>query len=222
MAKSLPTILDAALTLNGMFAGPTFVAFTLGIAIPWASKRGAIVGSITGLAVMAFIGFGQIVAAHMGTAGSSLGDKPAVVMRPLSKENCPASWAPTTLEGRLLATSPASSGDDAESYPHNAMFDIYYMWFTFIGFTITMSIGTLVSWFYPQDVKTLDPLMVSHEIPGVVKALFPKSTGLGEKCEIYYSEIGSILKEKLDLEGLEVENQNDTSPQVKKVVTVDL
>lgn len=203
--------MDSALTVNGIFQGPIFATFTLGIFVPFASKRGALAGIIVGVILMAWIGFGSFISLAAGTYGSST-DKPLLTMSPLSKENCPDSWAPPMVAANQ---SPAATPvAEPSSFPHFAVYDIFYMWHTFIGFVITMTVGILASCCSPQDVRTLDPRLVSEAIPGSVKSLTPAFTKLGEKCENYWSEIGTLHTKKEMIE--EDSNENDMTTQHKE------
>lgn len=195
IAKGLPTILDAALTINGIIAGPLFGLFTLGIFVPFASRRGALTGLMTSLVFMLWLGYGQLWAQNVRTYGSTI-DFMQSPKRPLSKDQCPASWLPevTTTTTTSSTSSTTTSTTSAPEPPsgHLALYDVSYMWFTLIGFTIVLLLGTVVSCVYPEDIRRLDSQLVAKAVPGVVKSICPKFTGIGEKVEKYWDEVGSL------------------------------
>lgn len=234
MAQNLPGILDAALTVNSILSGPLFGVYTLGIFIPFASNRGCIVGFITAVIFMGWMGFGQFISQNSGTFGSTLPSSKSVVTfqdRPIA--SCPASW--TTDSYQTTSTSaPDGPIDDgsaesifAQFFPHFALYDVSYLWFTLIGFTIVLSIGTLVSFCFPHDIRRLDSRLITEAVPGVVKSIFPKFTGIGEKVEKYWNEIGSLRNEEAELEEdtKEAESGDDKrelKPDLKIVKAVEI
>lgn len=63
-----------------MVGGVTLGLFTLGMCVPWANAKGALVGSITSLALVAWIGLGAQVATVSG--------KIHLETKPLFTDNC--------------------------------------------------------------------------------------------------------------------------------------
>ena len=57
---------QVALSFNGMVGGVTLGLFSLGMFVPWANSKGAMVGAITGLALVGWIGLGAQVVAIKG------------------------------------------------------------------------------------------------------------------------------------------------------------
>jgi len=68
-----------ALSFNGMIGGVTLGLFSLGMLVPWANSRGALVGSLTALTFVMWIGIGaQVSDLEFET-------------KPLSTAGCPCS-----------------------------------------------------------------------------------------------------------------------------------
>lgn len=61
VVEQLGSVLQVALSFNGMVGGVVLGLFTLGMFVPWANAKGAVVGSVTALALVLWIGLGAQV-----------------------------------------------------------------------------------------------------------------------------------------------------------------
>lgn len=61
VVEQLGSVLQVALSFNGMVGGVVLGLFTLGMFFPWANAKGAVVGSATALGLVVWIGLGAQV-----------------------------------------------------------------------------------------------------------------------------------------------------------------
>lgn len=92
-------MLKVALSFNGMVGGVTLGMFSLGMFVPWANAKGAIVGAITALALVTWIGLGAQVA--------NLNGQIHLVNKEMSIEYCPCI--------NQTAYDDQASGNDVET-----------------------------------------------------------------------------------------------------------
>jgi len=140
-------VLQASLTIFGVVGGPLLGLFTLGMLTCGTEQVGAVTGLMAGLATVAWIGFG--------------GPKPPPLKLPTSTANCtalstmqmtkfvPLSTPSTTemnqLESSMKLTDISLQPDGSEYF---YLYRISYAWYSFIGFTVTILVGLIVSAIY--------------------------------------------------------------------------
>lgn len=150
VVERLGSVLQVALSFNGMVGGVTLGLFSLGMFVPWANAKGAISGAITSLAVVLWIGLGAQVAVLNGQIHQE--------SKPVSTDNCPCfdnSTAPIALE----------DGDQVSS-----VYKISYLWYSAIGCLLTMIVGTAVSFVTGfQDTADLDQDLLSPPIAALFR-----------------------------------------------------
>lgn len=59
MIAQLGSVMQVALSFNGMVGGVTLGLFSLGMFFPWANAKGAMVGAVTAMALVLWMGLGQ-------------------------------------------------------------------------------------------------------------------------------------------------------------------
>lgn len=110
-----------------MVGGPLLGLFSLGMFLPLANTCGAISGFTTSMILLFWMSFGQ--------------PRPRVEHLPLSTDHCPASLMNATAFHDFTNSTSIVNADDQVQYLHK----ISYAWYTFIGWTIVMTVGTLIS-----------------------------------------------------------------------------
>ncbi|XP_067217370.1 sodium-coupled monocarboxylate transporter 1-like [Linepithema humile] len=128
VVERLGSVLQVALSFNGMVGGVTLGLFSLGMFVPWANAKGAMVGAITSLIVVLWIGLGAQVAAVNGQIHLD--------SKPISIANCPC-----INETTIILNQTEHSSD-------NEVWSIYktsYLWYSAIGCVLTMLVGLTVS-----------------------------------------------------------------------------
>ena len=127
----LGDIFRTSQVLHGITAGAMLGIFTLGMLVPWATSKGAIVGGLTSILFMIWV----IVGAQVNMAQKRLVYPPL----PTSTENC--------LNHTVFNQTTTHTGDipaDGEEKPF-VLFTISFMYYSLCGFLISMVIGTVVS-----------------------------------------------------------------------------
>uniref|UniRef100_A0A2S2NF58 Putative sodium-dependent multivitamin transporter n=1 Tax=Schizaphis graminum TaxID=13262 RepID=A0A2S2NF58_SCHGA len=150
-------LLQASMTILGIIGGPMLAVFTLGILVPYANQKGALVGLVAGLVFSFVLGLG--------------GPKPPVTDLPTYTNGCsPDSFhnfdvnvSSTTL---LLASTTVQEIHE-ESYMY--LYKISYMYYIVIGFATTVLVSLVASLFFESNVNTLDPKLFFSAIPESVE-----------------------------------------------------
>ncbi|CAH0382315.1 unnamed protein product [Bemisia tabaci] len=146
VVQQLGSVMQVALSFNGMVGGVTLGLFSLGMFVPWGNSKGALVGASVSLALVLWIGIGtQIAQAH--------GFEPEEE-KPISVAGCPCFNATESLAGGL------------EPFDNSSVFYLYrisYLWYSVIGFMGTLIIGLTVSLLThnPEDPSRIHPDLLS-------------------------------------------------------------
>lgn len=147
VVERLGSVLQVALSFNGMVGGITLGLFSLGMFIPWANAKGAIVGAITSMVIVLWIGLGAQIALLNGQI--HLDNKP------VSVDACPCINA-TDMNLKQLT----DNNDEVYS-----IYKISYLWYSGIGCILTMLVGVIVSCFTGfQNSADLDQNLLSPPI----------------------------------------------------------
>ncbi|XP_011171991.1 sodium-coupled monocarboxylate transporter 1 [Solenopsis invicta] len=128
VVERLGSVLQVALSFNGMVGGVTLGLFSLGMFVPWANAKGAIAGAITSLVVVLWIGLGAQIAAVNGQI--------QLDSKPISIKDCPCINETTIVLNQVMID------------PANEVSSIYktsYLWYSAIGCMLTMLVGLVVS-----------------------------------------------------------------------------
>lgn len=108
VVEQLGSVLQVALSFNGMVGGVVLGLFTLGMFFPWANAKGAVVGSVTALALVLWIGLG----AQVAIANNALDNDFA----PTSIAGCPCMNATTgPVVGHLMGLVTATGEDEQDN-----------------------------------------------------------------------------------------------------------
>lgn len=130
-------VLQASLTIFGVVGGPLLAVFTLGMCTTKANQRGVLLGFAMGLAFSFWIGFG--------------GPKPMTPSLPLRSDGCSnlAQVSNSTFVAEALSVilnSTTTAPPAAAPTEYFWLFRLSYLWFSVLGFLITLTAGFLLSW----------------------------------------------------------------------------
>ncbi|CAK9818585.1 Sodium-coupled monocarboxylate transporter 1 [Anthophora quadrimaculata] len=147
VVERLGSVLQVALSFNGMVGGITLGLFSLGMFIPWTNAKGAITGAITSLVIILWIGLGAQVAAFNGQIHMDT--------KPVSINACPCINSTDIISNHL---------DNTHDQAHS-IYKISYLWYSAIGCILTMVIGVAVSYVTGfQNPADLDQNLLSPPI----------------------------------------------------------
>ncbi|XP_026675242.1 putative sodium-dependent multivitamin transporter isoform X4 [Ceratina calcarata] len=124
LAKSMGSLIQAALSISGAIGGPILGIFTLGMFIEAANETGAIVGMVSALTICIWAALGSTI------SGTSQGQT-----LPLSIDGCDNST--------LQLEHFNNQNIDNSSYLY--LYRISYMWYTPLGLVITLLVGYVTS-----------------------------------------------------------------------------
>jgi len=132
-----PGILQASLTIFGVVGGPLLGLFSLGMMTTRANQRGALIGFISSLVLLFWIGFGR--------------PKPPVIPLPTFANG-------TDCQFKMNITEPITRAFDKEVDKNNEdyfyPYCISYAWYAMIGTFFTFIIGYLASFIFQEQDKT--------------------------------------------------------------------
>ncbi|XP_068986250.1 sodium-coupled monocarboxylate transporter 1-like [Bombus flavifrons] len=151
VVERLGSVLQVALSFNGMVGGITLGLFSLGMFIPWANAKGAIVGAITSMVIVLWIGLGAQIAL--------LNDQIHLDNKPVSVDACPC------INTTDISLKQSNDNND-EVY---SIYKISYLWYSGIGCILTMLVGVIVSCFTGfQNSADLDQNLLSPPIASLL------------------------------------------------------
>ncbi|XP_076751553.1 sodium-coupled monocarboxylate transporter 1 [Xylocopa sonorina] len=154
----LGDIFRASLTLHGITSGAMVGIFTLGMLVPWATSKGAIVGGLFSMCTMLWI----IVGAQVNMVQKRLVYPPL----PISTDGCPK--VDNYLSNQTTTPAyPTSSNEREEPF---ILFTISFMYYALVGFMIVMIVGTAVSFIFGvPDLKDVD----RNLFPPIIQRFLP-------------------------------------------------
>lgn len=151
VVSKLGAILQAAYILFGILGGPLLGLFSLGMLFPWANKWGGLVGHLTALGFLLFVGL-----------GTSLNKVVITLPSPVTTAGCYLNASTTVAMTTTIATTVATTA--AAQIPKEDPFILYrmsYMWYTGLAVLITVVVGLLVSFITGHTKpETLDPRLI--------------------------------------------------------------
>ncbi|KAF5303095.1 hypothetical protein FQR65_LT08427 [Abscondita terminalis] len=126
IVEQLGSVMQVALSFNGMVGGVTLGLFSLGMFFPWANSKGAIVGGAIALSLVMWLGLGQQIAFANGTY--------VLEHKPTSTEHC-----------ECLNVTDSTPKTSVISMGMPFLYRISYLWYSAIGFTVTIIVGLIIS-----------------------------------------------------------------------------
>ncbi|XP_073968629.1 sodium-coupled monocarboxylate transporter 2-like [Rhodnius prolixus] len=168
VVAKMGTIMQTAVTLNGVTSGITLFIFSFGMFIPWANAKGAIAGSVAGLLAVSWIALGGQIAAARGDFGFP-GKETTV-------EHCPANMTlPEFNSTRFGNPGYGTQVFVAESVP--LLYRISYLYFPTVGLLVSMIVGLTVSIVTGgQDLAELDPELIVPQLRWLIPHSNKKTT----------------------------------------------
>ncbi|XP_043503633.1 sodium-coupled monocarboxylate transporter 1-like [Polistes fuscatus] len=158
VVEQLGSVLQVALSFNGMVGGVTLGLFSLGMFVPWANAKGAMLGSITSLLIILWIGLGAQVAIINGHIN--------LENKPLSIKDC-LCLNDTKAEPTIAATSLT---EENEYYEISSIYRTSYLWYSAIGCILTLVLGFAISLLTGlQNPAELDQDLLSPPVAAIIR-----------------------------------------------------
>lgn len=157
VVEKLGTVLQLSASMGAVSNGPLLGIFTMGLMVPWVEGRGAIVGGSISLGLMAWL----CASAQNAIATGEL----KFPTKTLSTNECsytfiehqPMSMLAINTSLPILSITDYSEIDDSFKIYH-----ISYLYYTFLGFAITIVISIIVSCILgPNKPNELDPKLLA-------------------------------------------------------------
>ncbi|OXA58926.1 Sodium-coupled monocarboxylate transporter 1 [Folsomia candida] len=145
VAELMGDIFPIALTMVGMFLGPTLGLFTLGMVFPWANAWGSLAGLISGIVLVLTISAGSII------DSDSIPDQKL----PVSTEGCPFYNETDHIIYPKADVFSSTSWKDAEYSPWVKIISLAPTWYPGLGQLSTIFFGLIFSMVFLrfQNVK---------------------------------------------------------------------
>jgi sodium-coupled monocarboxylate transporter 8/12 len=152
IASNFKGILQASLTVFGVVGGPLLGLFTLGMLFPFVSQRAAVPSFLLSVAFGLWIGFG--------------GPKPPLQRLPGDLSDC--AEFPIMQDMGTCGVVPIGNSTTAtdSNQQYFYFYRISYMWYTLIGFSLTVILSCLLSLRWPETQRVPKRLLspIIHRI----------------------------------------------------------
>jgi len=152
LMANLSHLVEAVLSIFGLAGGPLLGVFTLGMYFPWANSVGAIIGLVSSVTIMFWIGFGAMILRAQGVI--------VYARKSVSTEGC--DFLNATITSMFTNATTTAIPDELPIVDEPlAVYGLSYQWYSFGGFILVIVIGLVSSAIRGfQDPKTLDPELV--------------------------------------------------------------
>lgn len=145
-------VLQLNLSIASIISGPPLGIFSMGVMLPWVNAMGALIGALSGMGFMAWVGLSAQAAIAKGTIKFD--------EKPVTTEGCYYTFP--QVENLMLHEPPDTFLDNDDLLPEPlALFRLSYLWYTVTGALVTMTVGLLVSLVSSQDVEKVDPMLLA-------------------------------------------------------------
>ncbi|XP_049829721.1 sodium-coupled monocarboxylate transporter 1-like isoform X1 [Schistocerca gregaria] len=131
VVEKLSTILELGYSVSGVSNGALLGLFSFGMLVPSANTKGALVGSLLGMAVVAVIMSGAQSAHAMG--------RMRYPSLPTSVEGCPANFT-SVIQTVTPSSTPSPVTDEVP-----LLFRLSYLYYTLVGAVVMVTVGWAVS-----------------------------------------------------------------------------
>ncbi|KAI4499585.1 hypothetical protein M0802_005481 [Mischocyttarus mexicanus] len=156
----LGDIFQVSMSLTGITAGSMLGLFSLGMLVPWATTKGAVIGSSFSMALMVWI----IVGAQWNMALKKL------IYKPLPTSTAECFLKNDTLNNHTTTMPTNVPIVDVEEEPF-ILYTISFMYYTLIGCLVTIVIGTIVS--FLCGAPDLNEVNKDH-FPPIIQRFLPR------------------------------------------------
>ncbi|XP_038216722.1 sodium-coupled monocarboxylate transporter 2-like isoform X2 [Zerene cesonia] len=156
LVEHMGALIQAGKSLAGITAGSLLGLFTMGLFLPWINATGALAGGTTSTLLVGWI--------SLGTQAAMLRGDIVIVPKPVSVSGC---------EGNFTLPTTTHSSVEFDRSGTFFMYRLSYLYYTFIGMTVCIITGAIVSYFTQPN----NPAMVHRDLltPVIHRFLPPQS-----------------------------------------------
>ncbi|KAI4465475.1 sodium-coupled monocarboxylate transporter [Holotrichia oblita] len=148
VVERLGSVLQIAISFNGMVGGVTLGLFSLGMFFPWANSKGAIFGATVALALVMWMGIGQQIS--MGSGAFTIEEKERIT------NSC------------VCINTTVLNKENNITVEHEPVFVLYrvsFLWYSAIGFFVTIILGLIASIIFgSQDAEHVETDLISPPV----------------------------------------------------------
>ena len=168
LIRFMPGMLELAMVIGGVTNGPILAVFSLGMLVPWVGQAGALAGFLSGVTMSSWVAGGaQIYRAQLSHVSSSQ------LPFPSSTSHCPSNWTMMT-----NTSSPVTvSEDDWEMPGYLPIYELSYIWYSALGFWLTVLSALLVSLVWGQDSADADKRLLSPCLESIIRVSLDTASG---------------------------------------------
>lgn len=178
----LGDIFQVSMSLTGITAGSLLGLFSLGMLVPWATTKGAVVGGTVSMTLMVWI---------VGGAQWNIASKR------LFYKSLPVSTAECLVDAKEILNNRTTNATMIDSFDKDEgpfiLYTISFMYYTLIGCILVMVVGTAISFLFgAPDLADVDP----DHFPPIIRRFLPRkkytevslhsvpTSLMTEKCEL--------------------------------------
>ena len=162
LIRFMPGMLELAMVVGGVTNGPILAVFTLGMLAPWVGHTGAMAGFLSGVTLSSWVAGGaQIYRSQLSHVSTSQPPFPSSIT------HCPANW--TILTNTSSPVTTMEPGDDYQLPGYLPIYELSYIWYSALGFWLTVLFALLVSLVWGQDSADTDKRLLSPCLEDVIR-----------------------------------------------------
>lgn len=187
LVDRLGDIFQLSLTVTGITAGTMLGLFSLGMLVPWATTKGAVIGGLVSMVTMMWI--------IVGAQWHIVNHRFSYPSLPTTTEGCLQASAAGLLNQTATTTAtitqnPVPTGSTDEPF---FIYRISFMYYTLLGTLIVMVIGTVVSFICgAPDLGDIDR---DHFPPFITRYQPVRRVVSYSKCDIvFFNSLLEILR----------------------------
>lgn len=156
VVEKLGSVLQLSMSVGAVTNGPLLGIFTMGVAIPWVTANGAILGGSFGVGVMVWICYRAQAAIVSGEL--------SFVQKPVHTFGCEYTYLVAESASMLAVNATTEAAPLPESFDDEAfaLYHLSYLWYTLFGAVITITVSLIASFILgPNKPSKLRPELLA-------------------------------------------------------------
>ena len=170
LIRFMPGMLELAMVIGGVTNGPILAVFSLGMLAPWVGHTGAMAGFLSGVTLSSWVAGGaQIYRSQLSHVSTSQPPFPSSIT------HCPANW--TILTNTSSQVTMLESEADWLLPGYLPIYELSYIWYSALGFWLTVLFALLVSLVWGQDSADTDKRLLSPCLESITRVSVDTASG---------------------------------------------